>query len=110
MSPNCAASQWRRPDGARLCFNLYVAVTALHAIHVLVGVLVLAGAAPGVWRIEFCGLYWRLVDIIWIFPFPVLYLVGWAMASDLSRPDRQNRRHRRGAAGASGAHRGERGI
>ncbi|MEQ8404075.1 MAG: cytochrome c oxidase subunit 3 [Oceanicaulis sp.] len=74
-------------DGAQLFFNLYFAATALHAVHVLIGVLVLAGAALGVWRrwlklpdnapeIEFCGLYWHLVDIIWIFLFPVLYLVG----------------------------------
>ncbi|MGJ3231634.1 MAG: cytochrome c oxidase subunit 3 [Oceanicaulis sp.] len=74
-------------DGAQLFFNLYFAATALHAIHVAVGVLVLAGAALGVQRrwlklpenapeIEFCGLYWHLVDVIWIVLFPVLYLVG----------------------------------
>jgi len=74
-------------EGAQLFFNLYFAATALHALHVLIGVVVLAGAALGVQRrwlklpdnapeIEFCGLYWHMVDIIWIILFPVLYLVG----------------------------------
>lgn len=73
--------------GAELFFNLYFAATGLHAIHVTIGVLVLAGAGLGAGRgwlklpgnapeIEFCGLYWHLVDVIWIFLFPVLYLVN----------------------------------
>lgn len=74
-------------EGAQLFFNLYFTATALHALHVTIGVLTLAGASIGVARgwlklpdnapeIEFTGLYWHLVDIIWIFLFPVLYLVG----------------------------------
>ncbi|XBQ17333.1 MAG: cytochrome c oxidase subunit 3 [Oceanicaulis sp.] len=74
-------------DGAQLFFNAYFAATGLHAIHVLIGVIALAGAAVGVWRrwlklpdnapeVEFTGLYWHLVDVVWIFLFPVLYLVG----------------------------------
>lgn len=73
--------------GAELFFNLYLAATGLHAIHVAIGGAVLAGAALAVWRgwlklpanapeVEFCGLYWHLVDVIWIFLFPVLYLVN----------------------------------
>lgn len=72
--------------GAELFFNLYLAATGLHAVHVLIGVCVLGGAAAGCAggalklpenapEVEFCGLYWHLVDIVWVFLFPVLYLV-----------------------------------
>lgn len=68
-----------------LFMNLYLIATALHALHVTVGVLLLSGVATLVKRqtlqlprraivVENTGLYWHLVDAIWVFLYPVLYL------------------------------------
>jgi cytochrome c oxidase subunit 3 len=70
---------------ATLFIALYFVGTGLHALHVAVGVGLLAGigAAAAVKRlwlpqrattIELVGLYWHLVDVIWVFLFPLLYL------------------------------------
>jgi cytochrome c oxidase subunit 3 len=70
---------------ATLFISLYFVSTALHAVHVAIGVALLAGAAAGVANkrlalpskvatIELVGLYWHLVDVIWVFLFPLLYL------------------------------------
>lgn len=70
---------------AQLFFSLYFAMTGLHALHVAIGVLVMAILAvlialkhPSVQDfipIELAGLYWHFVDIVWIFLFPLLYLI-----------------------------------
>ncbi|MCS6830504.1 MAG: cytochrome c oxidase subunit 3 family protein [bacterium] len=70
---------------AQLFFSLYFAMTGLHALHVLIGVLVMAVLAvliairhPSVQDfipVELVGLYWHFVDIVWIFLFPLLYLI-----------------------------------
>jgi cytochrome c oxidase subunit 3 len=70
---------------ASLFIGLYFASTAIHAVHVSVGVGLLAWAAYGAVRrrlalperattIALVGLYWHLVDVIWLFLFPLLYL------------------------------------
>ena len=74
------------PPGERLFFGLYFAATGLHAFHVVVGAIVLAVAAYLVARgrvrrdapvvMENAGLYWHLVDIIWIFILPLFYLAA----------------------------------
>lgn len=71
--------------GARLFFTLYFLITGLHAFHVIVGLLVLSWLAVGSLRGEFGPdnqvhfelgtLYWHLVDVIWIFVWPLLYLL-----------------------------------
>ncbi len=71
--------------GASLFFTLYFLITGLHGIHVIVGMTVLAvigvraarGAFPAEWHtpVELAGLYWHLVDLIWIFVFPLIYLI-----------------------------------
>ena len=71
--------------GARLFFTLYYFLTGLHALHVLAGLVVLAVLAwmtqRGVFSpqrhhvLENGGLYWHLVDIVWLFLWPMLYLV-----------------------------------
>jgi cytochrome c oxidase subunit III len=71
--------------GARLFFTLYYLITGLHAFHVIVGLIVLGWLAVGSVRGEFGPdnhvrfelgtLYWHLVDIIWIFVWPLLYLL-----------------------------------
>lgn len=66
---------------------IYFALTGLHALHVLGGVLVNSyfwGPGARMWhheperftnRVEIAGLYWHFVDLVWIFLFPVLYLL-----------------------------------
>lgn len=76
------AEYWRV---AQLFFSLYFAVTGLHALHVAIGVLVMSVLAvliairhPSVQDfipVELVGLYWHFVDIVWIFLFPLLYLI-----------------------------------
>jgi heme/copper-type cytochrome/quinol oxidase subunit 3 len=62
-------------------WSFYYAMTGLHALHVLGGVVVnavvlLAGASSleHPHRVELAGLYWHFVDLVWIFLFPMLYL------------------------------------
>lgn len=67
-------------------FGLYFIMTGIHAIHVLIGLLLMIWLlliarkdlySPTFYTpVEVCGLYWHLVDVIWIFLFPVLYLMG----------------------------------
>ncbi len=71
--------------GESIFFSLYFITTGLHGIHVIIGALVLAWAMLGVktdkvnskdWiLLENAGLYWHLVDLIWIFVFALYYLV-----------------------------------
>jgi len=70
---------------AELFFWLYFCLTGLHAIHVSVGIVLLLVfawlARSGKFEqnrtpVEILGLYWHFVDIVWVFLFPLLYLVG----------------------------------
>lgn len=79
------AAEGFEASNAALFFSFYFVMTGLHGIHVLIGM----GAIAWVfWRmqrgefnsrkfapVEFVGLYWHIVDLIWIFLFPLLYLV-----------------------------------
>ncbi len=69
-----------------LFFGLYFAMTGMHALHMVIGIglflVLIAMARRGrftpehhTW-LEACGLYWHFVDIVWIFLFPLLYLLG----------------------------------
>jgi len=70
----------------QLFFSLYFAMTGLHALHMIIGIPILGAIAWFARRgryspqyhspVEMVGLYWHFVDIIWIFLFPLLYLVG----------------------------------
>ena len=74
-----------RPKGEILFFGLYYVMTGLHGLHVLVGVAVLSVMLNFLLKdkisqthfvpLENSGLYWHLVDIIWIFLFPLFYLI-----------------------------------
>ena len=74
-----------RLDHARLFYRFYYSLTGLHAFHMLVGlgifVFLAVQARRGKYtpeshqQVEICGLYWHFVDIVWIFLFPLLYLV-----------------------------------
>lgn len=66
---------------------IYFTLTGLHGLHILGGMIVMAyflGPGAKMWkteaeqftnRIEYTGLYWHFVDLVWIFLFPVLYLL-----------------------------------
>jgi cytochrome c oxidase subunit 3 len=71
--------------GARLFFTLYYFMTGLHAAHVIGGLVTLATLAVLIARqrelaghtpLELGVLYWHLVDVVWIFLWPLLYLPG----------------------------------
>lgn len=70
--------------GGQFFFLLYFAMTGLHALHLAIGigiVLVFAaalgrGGLATPERLRVAGLYWHFVDAVWIFLYPILYLVG----------------------------------
>jgi cytochrome c oxidase subunit III len=66
-------------NGENIFYGLYYGMTGLHALHVLVGLGVLttllAMRRRRAAQIENAGLYWHLVDIVWIFLFPLFYLI-----------------------------------
>ena len=82
------AFSYHGPDAGQqeLFFSIYFAMTGLHAVHMIIGIGLLtyliiqalrdrfsaAYATP----VEVVGLYWHFVDIVWIFLFPLLYLIG----------------------------------
>jgi cytochrome c oxidase subunit III len=82
--------QFAEPFGqtAQLYFSLYFAMTGLHAIHMIIGLgimtVITIMAARGRFSpeyynpVEIAGLYWHFVDLVWIFLFPLLYLIGGA--------------------------------
>jgi cytochrome c oxidase subunit III len=72
------------PHGVVMAQTLYWFMTALHALHVIAGMIMLAAVAVGCARrrygterhvaVENVGLYWHLVDVVWIFLWPLFYL------------------------------------
>jgi cytochrome c oxidase subunit 3 len=73
------------PANPHLFFGIYFAMTGLHGIHVLAGMVVIGGLLVNALRgaygpayftpVDLVGLYWHIVDLIWIFLFPLLYLI-----------------------------------
>jgi len=73
------------PGQPHLFFTLYFVMTGLHGLHVLIGIGILGWILVRAYKdhfssewfapVENTGLYWHLVDLIWIFLFPLLYLV-----------------------------------
>ena len=69
---------------SQLFFALYFGLTGLHALHMIIGIPIIALMAWKAWRgqfspayytpVEITGLYWHFVDIVWIFLVPLLYL------------------------------------
>jgi cytochrome c oxidase subunit III len=74
------------PRGVEIFFSFYFAMTGLHALHMVIGAALLVVMTIRAWRghfsaeyytpVEMVGLYWHFVDVIWIFLFPLLYLIG----------------------------------
>ncbi len=80
-----ASEQFREPHNVQIFFGIYFLMTGLHGIHVVIGMVLLSvmlvKASKGKFGphyygpLELSGLYWHLVDLIWIFLFPLLYLI-----------------------------------
>ena len=74
-----------QPRQQELFVSFYFAMTGLHALHMVIGIALLAILVVLGWRgrfsrqnhnaVEVSGLYWHFVDIVWIFLFPLLYLI-----------------------------------
>ena len=72
-------------NGEVIYFGLYYMMTGLHGLHVIVGMVFLAFmivfiqkdilTSTNFQKLENAGLYWHLVDVIWIFLFPLFYLL-----------------------------------
>ena len=72
--------------GAQLFFGLYWLITGVHAVHLTIGIVLVSRlAALGYFKkfplhknpeIEVTALYWHLVDVVWIFLYPLIYLPG----------------------------------
>jgi cytochrome c oxidase subunit III len=71
---------------AQILFSFYFIMTGMHAVHMIVGIGLLTYLVVKAWQqtysseyftpVEMIGLYWHFVDIVWIFLFPLLYLVN----------------------------------
>jgi cytochrome c oxidase subunit 3 len=87
---NAAAATEEAPAGPidktlGIFFSIYYCMTGLHAIHIIAGIIALAWvfyrSLAAHWRpdyfgpVDFVGLYWHLVDLIWIYLFPLMYLI-----------------------------------
>ena len=70
----------------KIFFSLYFVMTGMHALHMVIGVGIMLWLIAKIRRneinehyftpVEISGLYWHFVDIVWIFLFPLLYLIG----------------------------------
>src|SRR6266436_5145276 len=83
------ATHWTRGElpSHSTFLAIYFTLTGLHGLHIIGGMIVMAyfiGPGAKLWktnpdqfanRIEYTGLYWHFVDLVWIFLFPVLYLL-----------------------------------
>ena len=94
LIPGVTQFEWTQPfhgkeipaNQVRLFYGLYFAMTGLHALHMIIGIGILLWLLYWVRKgrftsdnynyVEGVGLYWHFVDIIWIFLFPLLYLIG----------------------------------
>src|SRR4029077_2853613 len=77
--------QYANPQHAQIFFSLYFIMTGLHALHMIIGLGLFTWLLIMAWRgrftpeyytpLEVGGLYWHFVDIVWIYLFPLLYLI-----------------------------------
>lgn len=77
--------QYAEPKHAQIFFALYFVMTGLHALHMIIGIGIFVWLLVMAWKgrftpewntpVEMGGLYWHFVDVIWIYLFPLLYLI-----------------------------------
>jgi cytochrome c oxidase subunit III len=82
------------PQKVILFLVFYYVMTGLHAVHLTIGIGIIIWLIVRAWRgtlspeqyipVEVSGLYWHLIDVVWIFLLPVLYLTGTHQLSDFS--------------------------
>lgn len=80
------ALETAKPGPVQLFYSFYFTMTGMHAVHMIIGegillwllICTLKGRFSGEYYapVEITGLYWHFVDIVWIFLFPMLYLIG----------------------------------
>ena len=85
-SPLFTVGEQMLPKGEVLFYSLYFIMTGIHAIHIIIGMILFFIAwkkmssgvihSHRVGTLENFGLYWHLVDVVWIFLFPLFYLVA----------------------------------
>ncbi|MEX0938560.1 MAG: cytochrome c oxidase subunit 3 family protein [Pirellulales bacterium] len=86
FDPHVPAGEAAPPPEMELFFSFYFTMTAVHALHMVIGIGVMIALVVMASRhrfsaeyytpVEMSGLYWHFVDIVWVFLFPLLYLVG----------------------------------
>lgn len=86
FAPHAEVLHGANPRSTEIFYSLYFAMTGLHAIHIIAGIGVI-GALMYLWNkgaksvtedfvpTEMVGLYWHFVDLVWIFLFPLFYLI-----------------------------------
>jgi cytochrome c oxidase subunit III len=74
---------WSTPEGVPLFGSAFFGITGMHMTHVTIGVIYLVIVAVGYGRgkfdgddVEVSGLYWHFVDLVWMFVFPMIYLMS----------------------------------
>lgn len=77
--------EFANPRHAEIFFSLYFVMTGIHALHMIIGLGIFIWLFAMAWKgrftpeyntpVEIGGLYWHFVDIIWIYLFPLLYLI-----------------------------------
>ena len=77
--------EFANPRHAQMFFSLYFVMTGLHALHMIIGLGIFTWLLIMAWKgrftpewhtpVEIGGLYWHFVDIVWIYLFPLLYLI-----------------------------------
>ena len=85
-SPLLTPGEGMLPEGEVLFYSLYYIMTGTHALHIIIGFILILWTTIKLERgsisqdnpvvLENVGLYWHLVDVIWIFLFPLFYLIG----------------------------------
>src|SRR5262245_17463222 len=85
LVPKDVANNDIKPGNVELFFSFYFAMTGVHAAHMIIGIAILLVLLTAARRgkfsagyftpIELTGLYWHFVDIVWVFLFPLLYLI-----------------------------------
>jgi cytochrome c oxidase subunit 3 len=80
---NEKVTPWSNPWGVPLFGGTFFGLTGLHMLHVTIGVgylaIICAGYSKGKWtadHVEVSGLYWHFVDLVWMFIFPLVYLLS----------------------------------